>query len=37
MDKIISLYDKFYVNIDDLLHKDIKEVKREEEGKKKIK
>ncbi len=36
MDKIILLCDKFNVNIDDLLHKDIKEVKGEEESKKKI-
>ena len=36
MDKIIALCDKFNVNIDDLLHKDIKEVKGEEESKKKI-
>ena len=31
MDKIIALCDKFNLNIDDLLHKDIKEVKGEEE------
>ena len=36
MDKIIALCDKFDVNIDDLLHKDIKEVKKEDESKKKI-
>ena len=36
MDKIISLCDKFHLNIDDLLHKDIKEIKKEEEGKRKI-
>lgn len=36
MDKIISLCDKFNLNIDDLLHKDIREVKGEEESKKKI-
>ena len=36
MDKIIALCDKFNLNIDDLLHKDIKEVKGEEESKKKI-
>ena len=36
MDKIIALCDKFDVNIDDLLHKDIKEAKKEEESKKKI-
>lgn len=36
MDKIIALCDKFDVNIDDLLHKDIKEVKLEEESKKKL-
>ena len=36
MDKIIALCNKFNVNIDDLLHKDIKETKGEEESKKKI-
>ena len=36
MDKIIALCDKFNLNIDDLLHKDIKEVKGEEESRKKI-
>ena len=36
MDKIIALCDKFNLNIDDLLHKDIKEVKGEEESKNKI-
>lgn len=36
MDKIIMLCDKFNLNIDDLLHKDIKEVKGEEESKKKL-
>ena len=36
MDKILALCDKFNLNIDDLLHKDIKEVKREEESKKSI-
>ena len=36
MDKIIALCDKFNLNIDDLLHQDIKEVKGEEESKKKI-
>ena len=36
MDKIIALCDKFNLNIDDLLHRDIKEVKGEEESKKKI-
>ena len=36
MDKIIFLCDKFHLNIDDLLHKDIKEVKGEDESKKKI-
>ena len=36
MDKIIALCDKFNLNIDDLLHKDIKEVKGEEERKKKL-
>ena len=36
MDKIIILCDKFNLNIDDLLHKDIREAKGEEESKKKI-
>ena len=36
MDKIIMLCDKFNLNIDDLLHRDIKEVKGEEESKKKL-
>ena len=36
MDKIIFLCEKFNVNIDDLLHNDIKEVKSEEESKKSI-
>ncbi len=36
MDKIIALCEKFNVNMDDLLHKDIKEVKGEEETKKNI-
>ena len=36
MDKIIMLCDKFNVNIDDLLHRDIKEVKGEEESKRKV-
>lgn len=36
MDKIVALCDKFNLNIDDLLHKDIKEVKGEEESKKKL-
>ena len=36
MDKIIALCDKFNLNIDDLLHKDIREVKGEEESKRKI-
>ena len=36
MDKIIAICDKFNVNIDDLLHRDIKEVKGEEESKKNI-
>ena len=36
MDKIIAICDKFNLNIDDLLHKDIKEVKGEEESKNKI-
>jgi len=35
MDKIITLCEKFNLNIDDLLHKDIREVKGEEESKKK--
>jgi len=34
MDKIITLCEKFNLNIDDLLHKDIREVKGEEESKK---
>lgn len=36
MDKIITLCDKFDLNLDDLLHRDIKEVKGEEESKKKL-
>ena len=36
MDKIIQLCDKFNLNMDDLLHKDINEVKGEEETKKNI-
>lgn len=36
MDKIILICDKFNLNIDDLLHKDIKEIKNEEESKKNI-
>lgn len=36
MDKIIALCDKFNLNIDDLLHRDIKEIKGEEESKKKL-
>jgi len=36
MDKIIALCEKFNLNIDDLLHKDISEVKGEEESKKKL-
>ncbi len=36
MDKIIALCNKFNLNIDDLLNQDIKEVKREEESKKKL-
>ena len=36
MDKIIALCNKFNVNIDDLLHNDIKEVKSEDESKKKL-
>jgi hypothetical protein len=34
MDKIITLCNKFNLNIDDLLYKDIKEIKKEEESKK---
>ncbi len=36
MDKIIALCEKFDLNIDDLLHKDIKEVQKEVESKKSI-
>ena len=36
MDKIIALCDKFNLNIDDLLHNDIKEVNNEKESKKSI-
>ncbi len=36
MDKIIALCNKFALNIDDLLHKDINEVKGEEERKKSL-
>ena len=36
MDKIITLCEKFNLNIDDLLHKDIREIKSEEESKKNI-
>ncbi len=36
MDKIIALCDKFNLNIDDLLHKNIREVKEEAESKKNI-
>lgn len=36
MDKIITLCEKFDLNIDDLLHKDIREAKGEEESKKNI-
>ena len=36
MDKILALCEKFDMNIDDLLHKDIREVKGEEESKKKL-
>jgi len=36
MDKIINLCDKFNLNIDDLLHKDIREIKKEEESKKNL-
>ena len=36
MDKILALCDKFNLNIDDLLHKDIKEVKSEEDAKRNI-
>ncbi len=36
MDKIIALCEKFDLNIDDLLHRDIKEVQKEAESKKSI-
>lgn len=36
MDKIILICEKFNVNIDDLLHRDIKEIKSDEESKKRI-
>jgi len=36
MDKIITLCEKFNLNIDDLLHKDIREIKGEEETKKNL-
>ena len=36
MDKIIALCDKFNLNIDDLLHNDIKEINNEKESKKSI-
>ena len=36
MDKIITLCEKFNLNIDDLLHKDIREIKGEEESKKNL-
>lgn len=36
MDKIITICKKYNVNIDDLLHKDIKEIKGEEEVKKNV-
>ena len=36
MDKIITLCNKFNLNIDDLLYKDIKEIKKEEESKKSL-
>ena len=36
MDKIIAICDKFDLNIDDLLHRDIKEVKGEEQSKKNL-
>lgn len=36
MNKIIALCDKFNLNVDDLLSKDIKEVKEEEKSKKKL-
>lgn len=36
MDKIIALCEKFDLNIDDLLHKDIKEMKKEESAKKNL-
>ena len=36
MDKIIALCDLFNLNIDDLLHKDIKEIKGEENARKNL-
>lgn len=36
MDKIITIGEKFNINIDDLLHKDIREIKGEEESKKNL-
>ena len=36
MDKIITLCEKFNLNIDDLLHKDIREIKGEEESKRNL-
>lgn len=36
MDKIITIGEKFNINIDDLLHKDIREIKGEEETKKNL-
>ncbi len=36
MDKIIALCDKFNINIDDLLHQDIREMKEEDERKKNL-
>ena len=36
MDKIITLCEKFNLKLDDLLHKDIREIKSEEESKKNI-
>lgn len=36
MEKIIALCDKFNLNVDDLLHRDIREAKGEEESKKNI-
>lgn len=36
MDKILTICNKFNLNIDDLLHKDIREVKKENEAKKSL-